>query len=244
MIKAYYTAVNGASSNQNYLDVISNNMANTQTDGFKKSKAEFSDLIYTNIRGAEGENTRLKSGSGTKVNKIDVVFSQGAPYMTGVKTDFAIEGDGFFQIQFEDGNFFTRGGNFQVSDIDGENYLTYQGGYVLDSNEEPIVLENAGDSGEENEESAGQVPDVGIFAFNSNEDLEQTGNNLFRIANEDAEYSLLEDPKVMNGFLEASSVEVSEEMVRMLQVQRAFQMNSSIIKTADEIEQTINSLRG
>lgn len=233
MIKAYYTATNGAMSNQSYLEVISNNMANIQTDGFKKSKAEFSDLLYTNIRGPEGENTQLKAGSGTKLNKVDVVFSQGAPYSTGSPTDYAIEGDGFFAVQFEDENLFTRGGSFQVTNIDDENYLTYEGGYVLNNEEEPIILENSDDN-----------INVGVFVFNNNGDLEQAGNNLFRIANEDAEYSLLENSKVMKGYLEASTVEVSEEMVKLLQIQRAFQLNSNVIQTADEIEQTINSLRG
>lgn len=233
MIKAYYTATNGAISNQNYLDVISNNMANVQTEGFKKSKAEFSDLMYTNIRGTEGTNTDLKSGSGARVNKSDVIFSQGAPYQTGIPTDFAIAGDGFFAIQFEEETMFTRGGSFDITNIDGENYLTYQGGYVLNKEEEPIIIENTDD-----------IIEVGVFAFNNNEDLVQTGNNLFQIVNEDAEYNLLENAKVMKGYIEASNVEVSEEMVKLIQIQRAFQLNSSVIQTADQIEQTINSLKG
>lgn len=232
MIKAYYTAINGATSSQNYLDVISNNMANIQTEGFKKSKPEFSDLLYTNIRGTEGANTELKSGSGAKVNKIDVIFTQGAPVRTGVPTDFAIQGDGFFQIQFEEENLFTRGGSFEISLIDDENYLTYQGGYVLNNEEEPIIVENTDDI------------NVGVFVFNNNSSLEQTGNNLFKISNEDAEYSLLENSRVLKGFVETSNVEVSEEVVKLIQIQKSFQLNSSVIKTADEIEQTINTLRG
>lgn len=233
MIKAYYTATNGAMSNQNYLDVLSNNMANLQTEGFKKTKAEFSDLLYTNIREPEGANSELKSGSGSKINKTDVIFSQGAPYLTGAPTDYAITGEGFFAIQFEEENLFTRGGSFDVTNIDDENYLTYQGGYVLNKEEEPIIIENTDD-----------ILDVGVFAFANNADLSQAGNNLYRIANEEAEYSLLENAKVMKGYLEASNVEVSEEMVKLIQIQRAFQLNSKIIQTADEIEQTINSLKG
>ena len=232
MIKAYYTATNGAMSSQNYLDVLSNNMANVQTEGFKKSKPEFSDLLYTNIRGIEGANTELKSGSGARLNKVDVVFTQGTPVRTEVPTDFAIQGDGFFAIQFEEENLYTRGGSFEVSNIDDENYLTYQGGYVLNKDEEPIIVENTDDI------------ELGVFVFNNNSDLQQAGNNLFRIANEDAEYNAIENPKLMKGFIEASNVEVSEEMVKLIQIQRAFQLNSSVIKTADEIEQTINTLKG
>lgn len=232
MIKAYYTAVNGAMSSQNYLDVLSNNMANTQTEGFKKSKPEFSDLLYTNIRGVENSNTELKAGSGAKINKADVLFTQGTPVRTGIPTDFAIQGDGFFAVQFEEENLFTRGGSFEISNIDDEKYLTYQGGYVLNKEEEPIIVENSDDI------------NVGVFVFSNNADLEQAGSNLFRIKNEDAEYNLLENSKVMKGFVEASNVEVSEEMVKLIQIQRAFQLNSSIVKTADEIEQTINTLKG
>ena len=234
MIKAYYTAANGAISNKNYLDVISNNMANIQTEGFKKSKPEFSDLIYTNMRGAEGANTELKSGSGSKISKVDVVFSQGIPYQTSVKTDFAILGEGFFAVQFEEENMFTRGGSFNITNIDDENYLTYQGGYVLNNQEEPIILENNDDI---------DNVEIGVFVLNNNGELEQAGNNLYRISNEDAEYNLVE-AKVLKGYLEASNVEISDEMVKLIQLQRAFQLNSTVIQTADEIEQTINSLRG
>lgn len=237
MIKAYYTAANGATGCQNYLDIISNNMANIQTQGFKKSKPEFSDLIYTNIRGPEGADTELKSGSGSKINKVDVVFTQGAPYETGVPTDFAIQGDGFFMVRFEDEDLYTRGGNFEITNIDGENYLTYQGGYVLNSDEEPIILEDTGDT----EDTNNMEP--GVFAFENNMDLEQTGNNLYRIKNDDVEYELLENPKIMKGWLEASNVEASEEMIKLIQLQRSFQLNSSIVKTSDEIEQTINTLK-
>lgn len=232
MIKAYYTATNGAIGSQNYLDVLSNNIANVQTEGFKKSKTEFSDLLYTNIRGAEGENTELKSGSGSKINKVDVVFTQGTPVRTGIPTDFAIQGEGFFAVQYEEENLFTRGGSFEIKNIDDENYLTYQGGYVLNKEEEPIIVGNVDDI------------EVGVFVFNNNSDLNQVGNNLFRIANEDAEYNILENSKVMKGFLETSNVEISEEMVKLIQIQKAFQLNSSVIKTADEIEQTINTLKG
>lgn len=231
MIRAYYTAVNGATGNQNYLDVISNNIANIQTEGFKKSKAEFSDLLYTNIRGTEGEITNLKAGSGSRLNKSDVDFQQGALYSTGVQTDFAIAGDGFFAVQFEDENMYTRGGSFQATNVDGEIFLTYQGGYVLNDEEEPIILEDGADN-----------INVGVFRFANNSDLVQEGSNLFRVANEDAEYSLSEDSRVMKGFLESSNVDMAEEMVRMLTIQRSFQLNSNVIQTADEIEQTINSL--
>ena len=104
---------------------------------------------------------------------------------------------------------------------------------MLNSEEEPIIIENPDD-----------VINVGVFIFNNNNDLEQAGNNLFRIANEDAEYEMDENAKLMKGYVEGSNVDLSEEMVKLIQIQKSFQLNSSIIRTADEIEQTINSLRG
>lgn len=237
MIRAYYTATNGATSNQNYLDVLSNNIANIQTVGYKKSKAEFSDLLYSNIKGAGGSDTKV--GSGSKLGKVDTVFNQGSFYYTGQETDFAIKGDGFFAVQFEDNTYFTRSGEFKETNIDGENYLMYQGGYVLDENEEPIIIGNEYDEFNEDDKQK-----VGVFILENNSDLRAIGNNLFEIANENAEYSLLENSKSMKGYLESSGVEIAEEMVNMIQIQRAFQLNSKVIQTSDEIEQTINSLRG
>ncbi len=237
MIRAYYTATNGAVSNQNYLDIMSNNIANVQTDGYKKSKAEFSDLLYSNIN-----NTQVKVGSGSKINKVDVVFDQGSLYYTGEDTDFAIEGDGFFAVQFEDNIYFTRGGNFEEKSVDGENYLMYQGGYVLDENEEPIIILH--EDGEDNQVDLEDIQKVGVFVFSNNSDLKSLGNNLFDVTNEESEYNLSENSKTMKGYLEASGVEISEEMVKMIQIQRAFQLNSKVIQTSDEIEQTINSLKG
>lgn len=227
MIRAYYTATNSAIGNQDYLDVMSNNIANVQTDGYKKSKAEFSELLYSNIQGSD-----IKVGSGSKLEKVDVIFNQSAPYHTGIETDFAIEGDGFFAVQFDDNIYFTRGGSFQDINVDDENYLMYQGGYVLDENEEPIIIENKEDE-----------INVGVFVLENNSNLQRTGNNLFELANENAEYSLSENPKLLRGYLESSGVEIADEMVKMLQIQRSFQLNSKVIQTADEIEQTINSLK-
>ena len=129
---------------------------------------------------------------------------------------------------------FTRGGSFEITNIDDENYLTYQGGYILNNQEEPIIIKNSDDI---------DSIEIGVFTFNNNADLEQAGNNLYRISNEDAEFNIAE-AKVLKGYLEASNVEISDEMVKLIQIQRAFQLNSTVIKTADEIEQTINTLRG
>lgn len=231
MIRAFYTATAGANSNQTYLDVISNNLANLQTEGYKSLKPEFSDLLYTNLTQA-GDGS-LMVGSGSKIDKTDTLFNEGTLIQTDKLTDFAILGDGFFAIQKEDEILYTRTGAFTVGNIDGENYLMLDSGYVLDNNEEPIILTEG-----ENEIN------IGVYKFTNNFDLERVGNNLFRIANENAEYEISEVAEVKRGYIEGSNVVLSQEMVKMIQTQRAFQFNSRIIQVADEIEQTINSLRG
>lgn len=231
MIRAFYTATAGANSNQTYLDVISNNLANIQTEGYKSLKPEFSDLLYTNL--TQAGNGSLMVGSGSKIDKTDTLFNEGTLIQTDKLTDFAILGDGFFAIQKEDEILYTRTGAFTVGNIDGENYLMLDSGYVLDNNEEPIILTEG-----ENEIN------IGVYKFTNNFDLERVGNNLFRIANENAEYEISEVAEVKRGYIEGSNVVLSQEMVKMIQTQRAFQFNSRIIQVADEIEQTINSLRG
>ncbi len=231
MIREFYTATAGANSNQTYLDVISNNLANIQTEGYKSLKPEFSDLLYTNL--TQAGNGSLMVGSGSKIDKTDTLFSEGTLIQTDKLTDFAILGDGFFAIQKEDEILYTRTGAFTVGNIDGENYLMLDSGYVLDNNEEPIILTEG-----ENEIN------IGVYKFTNNFDLERVGNNLFRIANENAEYEISEVAEVKRGYIEGSNVVLSQEMVKMIQTQRAFQFNSRIIQVADEIEQTINSLRG
>ncbi|HBB29097.1 MAG TPA: flagellar hook-basal body protein [Clostridiales bacterium] len=231
MIRAFYTATAGANSNQTYLDVISNNLANLQTEGYKSLKPEFSDLLYTNL--TQAGNGSLMVGSGSKIDKTDTLFNEGTLIQTDKLTDFAILGDGFFAIQKEDEILYTRTGAFTVGNIDGENYLMLDSGYVLDNNEEPIILTEG-----ENEIN------IGVYKFTNNFDLERVGNNLFRIANENAEYEISEVAEVKRGYIEGSNVVLSQEMVKMIQTQRAFQFNSRIIQVADEIEQTINSLRG
>lgn len=235
MIRAYYTAVAGAKTYQKHLDVISNNLANVQTQGYKALKGEFSDLLYTNVS-RTGEN--LMVGSGSKLLKTDTIFSEGAFLETGKETDYAIVGDGFFSIQKGDEIYYTRNGAFTVAEFDGELYLTLDGGFVLNSNEEPIIL-NEEVQGEDSE--LGKIP--GVTRFTNNYDLERVGDSLFAIVNEDAEYEILENPELMVGYVEGSNVAMVSELTNMIQAQRAFQFNSRIIQVADEIEQTINSLK-
>jgi flagellar basal-body rod protein FlgG len=237
MIRAYYTATAGAKTYQKHLDVIANNLSNIQTHGYKTLKGEFSDLLYTNVS-RTGEN--LMVGSGSKLLKTDSIFAEGAFVETGIETDYAIVGDGFFSIQKGDEIFYTRNGAFTITEIDEELYLTLDGNFVLNSNGEPINLSvESSEVGEQYDLE--KIP--GVTIFTNNFDLERVGESLFAITNEDAEYMIAERPDLMVGYVEASNVELTKELTQMIQAQRAFQFNSRIIQVADEIEQTINNLK-
>lgn len=237
MIRAYYTATAGAKTYQKHLDIIANNLSNVKTEGYKALKGEFSDLLYTNLS-QTGEN--LMVGSGSKLLKTDSIFSEGAFLETGKETDYAILGDGFFAIQKGDEIYYTRSGAFTVSEIDGELYLTLDSGFVLNSNGDPINLSYYSDELTD-EDIFEKTP--GVYKFTNNFDLERIGGNLFQITNEDAEYEAVEKPNLMVGYIESSNVVLTQEMTNMIQAQRAFQFNSRIIQVADEIEQTINTLK-
>lgn len=228
MIKAFYTGKTGAISSQTNLDVISNNLANLQTDGYKSQKGEFLDLLYTNMSQNDGS---LMIGTGSKLDKIDSDFSTGAIYPTGQPTDYAINGDGFFGIQVGEEIYYTRSGSFHEGYVDGEKYLMFDNGFVLDNNEEPILLDEIGDEFQ-----------VGVYDFQNKADLELAGDSLFRLTNEDAEFEIMEEPEVLQGYVESSNVDLATEMTRIIKSQRAFQFNTRIIQVADEIEQTVNSL--
>lgn len=238
MIRAYYTATAGAKTYQKHLDVIANNLSNVQTQGYKALKGEFSDLLYTNVS-RTGENHMV--GSGSKLLKTDSIFAEGAFLETGKETDYAIVGDGFFSIQKGDEIFYTRNGAFTITEIDAELYLTLDGNFVLNSNGEPINLSvESAETGEQYELE--KIP--GVTKFTNNFDLERVGDSLFAIVNEDAEYEIAERPDLMVGYVEGSNVAMVNELTNMIQAQRAFQFNSRIIQVADEIEQTINTLKG
>ncbi|QSX07181.1 flagellar hook-basal body protein [Sedimentibacter sp. zth1] len=232
MIRAFYTAASGSKSNQTYLDVISNNMANLQTNGYKTVKAEFSELLYSNLNQVPGQ-PNLMVGSGSKIGKTNTLFTQGPIMQTENQNDFAIEGDGFFGIMKNDEIYYTRTGNFTIGCIDDEKYLMLDSGFVLDNNEDPIIIDD--ETSDMN---------IGVYLFENNGDLERVGESLFKLSNEDAYYEMAERANIKRGYIEGSGVSLSEEMVKMIQTQRAFQFNSKIIQVADEIEQTINSLRG
>ena len=253
MIKSLWTAKTGLESQQVKMDVIANNLANVSTNGFKKSRAVFEDLLYQNLRqpgSANDVQNRLPSGlqigSGVRPVATERLHSQGGLENTGNSRDLAINGQGFFQVLMPDGNIaYTRDGSFQ---LDENGQMVTSSGYPL----EPAVIipQNAlsvsiGQDGivSVTEPGSNQSRDVGqltLSTFVNAAGLESVGENLYRETS--ASGMRVESTPGLNGagrlyqnYVETSNVNVVEEMVSMIQTQRAYEINSKAVQTSDEM---------
>lgn len=235
---SFYTAGVGAKAQQAKMDVLGNNMANVNTAGYKRQSAGFVDLLYSNIREPEATDTQLKVGSGTRMEKTDIKFTSSGLQSTDNPTDYAITGEGFFAVQDPANNqiYYTRDGSFQSSlRADGEFYLVTGGGQlVLDKEFQPIKL---------GKDNAGTEKLPGIFDFQLKDGMLLQGNNLFSPVAKNGPPILMEDAQPTSGYLEMSNAEVGDEMVKLIETQRAYSMNLKMIQTADQIEEIINNLR-
>lgn len=240
MIRGFYTARSGLIQHQEHMNTISNNIANINTSGFKPLRTAFTDLMYQNLNRQEGENEAML-GHGVKINKNDVMMHQGNLQSTDRALDFALEDEGvFFAVQNDTGEiFYTRSGNFSLSNSDDTYYLVdANGNRVLDADGEEIEI--AFDTSNNMEFD----PDViGVYRFNNPWGLSLSGGNLFMQTPVSGEAEPLEEPNLRVGYLEGSAVDIASEMVDVIQSSRAFSFSSRMIQVADEIEQTINSLR-
>lgn len=234
MISSFYTASTGVVQLQKGMDVTANNIANLSTTGYKPSAPSFSDLIYTNINAAANSNTALKSGHGTKLGKTDTLFTTGTPRSTGRSLDFALtQPNQFFAVRSKGTVQYTRGGNFHLSVQQGGNYLVDSaGGYVLDAGGQPIKLAN--------DQSAVRP---GVFTFANCDGLERSGDSYFTATAVSGAATAAANPEWKQGALEDSSADMSTEMASVIELQRAFQMNSKVVQMSDEIMQTLNALR-
>jgi len=266
MMRALWSASSGMSAQQMNVDVIANNLSNVNTTGFKKSRVEFKDLLYETLRRpdvyqlGQGTPVALQVGHGVKPSVTSKTFSQGNMQNTGNTFDLAIEGDGFFVIERPDETYaYTRDGAFKISMDDTDRYLvTAEGYFVLDIDEEPIVIEEdytdiaisadgtiTGKIDDEIEE----IGQIAIAKFFNPEGLLAIGNNLFEETPASGEAIIKEDEtdpgygSILQGFLEFSNVQVVEEMVNLITAQRAYEVNTKAIQTSDEMLAQANNLR-
>lgn len=234
MISSFYTSATGAINLQSGFDVTANNIANVSTVGYKPSSASFADLIYTNIHAAAGENSQLKSGHGTKVEKTDTLFTQGSPKQTGRNLDYAlVNPNNYFAVRSNGEVKYTRNGSFHLSVEDDGSYLaSSDGGYVLDAQGNRIAMESEEDT-----------PAIGVFSVKNEDGLVRTGNTCFQLSDLSGPATAVTDPEMKKSYLEDSAVDVADQMTSVIELQRAFQFNSKMVQVSDEIMQTVNSLR-
>ena len=260
MIRSLWTAATGMQAQTLNIDVISNNLANVSTSGFKKSRAEFQDLLYETLRPAGTASTEatevpvgIQVGHGTRPSAVNRIFIQGDFQQTKNELDLAIEGDGFFQIVQANGDTaYTRDGAFK---LDNEGRIVNADGFLLLP--EITVPNNTiaisiGLDGRVSVLQSGQATPVEIGTielsrFMNPSGLHSVGRNLYipTAASGDAILGTAGEDgfgTIAQGYLEGSNVSVVEEMVNMIVAQRAYETNSKVIQASDEMLQMANNV--
>jgi flagellar basal-body rod protein FlgG len=261
MIRALWTAASGMQAQQLNIDVVANNLANVSTTGFKKSRADFQDLMYQTVKttGAPSTNsttipTGIQVGLGVKTAAVTKIFSAGNITQTGNDLDLAIQGDGFFQVQQSDGSTaYTKAGSFKK---DGQGkVVTSDGSPVLP---EILIPANAtkvtvGNDGTVSVQQAGQtaattVGTLQLASFSNPSGLNSIGKNLFLPT--DSSGAATTGTAGQNGlgtleqgYIEMSNVSTMDEMVNMIVGQRAYEINSKVVQAADEMLQQASGLK-
>lgn len=261
MIRALWTAGTGMNVQQTNLDVISNNIANVNTNGYKKSRADFQDLMYQTLRlqGARTEGggmvpTGIQIGLGAMLSSVQKVFQQGDYQRTDNELDLAIEGNGFFQVNLPSGETaYTRAGALKT---DAEGRIVTPDGYPIEPNITipprtlNISIENDGTISVQiqGQTAPQEIGRLELATFVNTTGLRAIGRNLF-LETEASGTATTGRPgqegigTVLQGFLEMSNVNIMQEMINMIIGQRAYEVNSKAIQAADEMLQMANNLR-
>jgi flagellar basal-body rod protein FlgG len=261
MNPALWIAKTGLDAQQTRMAVVSNNLANVNTTGFKRGRAEFEDLLYQNVRqtgGQSSQNTQLPSGlmlgTGVRTVGTEKLFTQGNMAQTGNNLDLAINGRGFFQVLLPNGSVaYTRNGSFQMNDqgkVVTANGYELQPGITVPANTQSITIGTDGVVSAQiaGETAPSQVGTLQLADFINPTGLQPIGENLYvesaasgapQVGNPDSNGL----GSVVQGSLEGSNVNVVEELVNMIETQRAYEMNSKAIATTDKmLEYTNNNL--
>jgi flagellar basal-body rod protein FlgG len=264
-VQTLYTAATGMEALETKLDVIANNMANINTTGFKKDRANFEDVFYRQYRlpGAEDSDgnrtsTGIEVGLGTRVSSTQSNHEQGAFETTGNQFDFAIEGDGFFQVQDPAGGGFlyTRSGNFGVN-ANGQLVLgSANNGYLLEPNVTippeaiDVVVTSDGQIQYRTQDSPNltTLTTMQLAKFVNPDGLLKLGDNLYKETDASGTVQTGNPAEqgfgaIRQGFLEASNVEPVTELIDLITTQRAFELNSQVVQAGDQIMQIVANLR-
>ena len=259
MMRALWTSATGMSAQQLNLDVVANNLANVNTNGFKKSRPDFQDLMYQTLRPAGATTaagtqipTSVQIGLGVRAVDIEKIHTQGSYQETSNQLDVAIEGRGFFQVLFNNEQVYTRAGAFKLSQ-DGQIVdplgNTLQPEFTVPANTVSISIDQTGTLtalGQDGTE-LGTVQ-LQLYDFVNPAGLEAIGRNLYRVTPSSGAATAGTPGSnglgtLAQGFLEMSNVNVVEEMVSMIVAQRAYESNSKSIQTADQMLQMANNVK-
>lgn len=253
MIRSLWIARTGLDAQQMQMDVIANNLANTSTNGFKKSRAVFEDLLYQTLRQPGAQSSQqtqvpagLQLGTGVKPVSTERIHTQGNLQQTGNALDVAINGAGFFQILMPDGSTgYTRDGSFHK---DNQGQMVTASGYPLQpnitipQNALSVTIANDGTVSvtQPGSPNAVQIGSVQLVSFINPAGLQSVGENLF--LETAASGTPTPNTPGTNGlgllnqnYVETSNVNVAEELVTMIQTQRAYELNSKVVSTSDQM---------
>jgi len=256
MYQAMMTAATGLQNQQRRLDTIANNVANVNTLGFKSVRLDFKDALYSAgivpgpARTPEGNQQR---GHGLMLAGTAKDYRNGNLQSTEGKLDLALEGDGFFELGDLEGNiFYTRNGNFSLSiEPDGNYIVTGEGLYLLDADGMRILVPDLTEDISINHDGiitftvGGEqaAASIGVYTFRNITGLLSAGNSTYTTSEASGERLQADGTLVLQGMLEGSNVNLAEEMTRMIRTQRAFQLASRALSTADEMEGIANNMK-
>jgi len=254
MIDALYISSTGLRSQQEQIDVISNNVANMQTPGFKRGRVNFAEVASISIPSENGGTPGTQHGGGSRVLSTSTLFNAGGIQATRNPLDMAIDGNGFFELEDISGNrFYSRAGQFR---LDGEGYITSVNGMRLaqglqiPADATDIRITPGGElsavlSGETERSVLGTLD---LVTFLATEGLESAGNNVFKattLSGEPVSMAAGEAGvgKIQQGYLEMANVDMIDEMTGLVLAQRAYQLNARVLQASDQLLETINNLR-
>ena len=260
MQRSLFTGATGMTAQQLNLDVISNNLANVNTTAFKRSRVDFQDLLYQTIRAPGAVSAQglqipsgIQLGHGVGVAAVTKLFLQGPFVETANSLDVAVEGDGFFQITLPDGEIgYTRDGSFELN---RDGIMVTSDGFPLEPEitiPEDAVNITIGTDGTVSitlfDSTTDELGQIELARFINPAGLSSQGRNLLRETDASGD-PILGVPgedgagTLRQGFLETSNVSVVDEIVQLIITQRAYEVNSSVIRTSDEMLQTANNVR-
>ncbi len=261
MQRSMFIAATGMEAQKTNIDVIAHNLANVNTNGFKKGRADFQDLIYQSLKSAGAESadgneipTGIQLGLGVKTAAVQKLFRQGDFVSTENPLDMVIEGDGFYQITMPDGDIgYTRAGSFK---IDSSGRLVTSDGYPMEpaitlpddtlevtvSSDGTISVLQPGSS------TATTVGQIELAQFINPAGLRALGKNLFSLSGSSGDAAVGTPGldglgTIMQGMIELSNVNIVEEMVNMIVSQRAYELNSKVVQTSDDMLRMANSIK-